>query len=431
MQNVFTKITIRIMPFLVLLYLVAFLDRVNIGFAALAMNHDLGISERMYGFAAGMFFIGYFLCEVPSNLLLTHFGARFWIARIMVTWGILSTAMAFAGGGVSYTILRTVLGAAEAGFFPGIVLYLTFWLPRERRASLMSLFVFAIPLANVVGSPISTSILRLHLGGGFRPWQWLFILEGIPAIVLGCLVPWVLTNDPGEAKWLTREEKLIAALSMSADEPAAEQLPKRSWAALLTRAFWGYVICYFALMSGLYGLGLFLPQILQARNVPLSSIGTFAAISHGSGGLLALAWAYHSDLQHEKRWHIAVSYISAAVGLFCVAASHSSSAAILGFALSAFGIYSGMPIFWSSLTDRVSGTAAAAGIAIVNSLGNLGGFIGPSWMGWMAYRTGNNAAGLFGIAIVLALAGGLCTFLISSNKTLQGEVGHGASLRNA
>jgi ACS family tartrate transporter-like MFS transporter len=420
MKDVFSKVALRIMPFLILLYVVAFLDRVNVGFASLTMNRDLQISDSAYGFAAGMFFVGYFLCEVPSNLLLKRFGARIWIARIMITWGVLSVAMAFTRGTSSYVMLRTLLGAAEAGFFPGIILYLTIWLPPSRRAGLMSLFTFGIPLANVVGGPISTALLAHHFSGHLKPWQWLFILEGVPAVLLGTVVPLILSNSPQDASWLSEQEQTTIVLAQLAESPKQNE-ERVSWRRFCTPMFAALTVVYFVLMSELYGLGFWLPKLLQARGTPLANIGWLSALAYGSGGILAVAWAYHSDFARERRWHLFTALAAAAIGQTIVALSHSPSYSQCGFMLSAFGIFSGMPIFWSIVTSNLSGASAAVGTALVNSFGNLGGFAGPSWIGWITARTGSFKQGMLTLAVLLLIAGLLSIFVSTKVRPVLRE----------
>lgn len=420
MKDVFSKIALRIMPFLILLYVVAFLDRVNVGFAALTMNRDLGISDSAYGVAAGMFFVGYFLLEVPSNLMLKRFGARVWIARIMITWGVLSIAMAFVRGTASYVILRTLLGAAEAGFFPGIILYLTLWLPPSRRAGLMSLFTFGIPLAQVLGGPLSTSLLAHHFIGAWKPWQWLFLFEGLPAVLLGALVPLVLSNTPEEASWLNQGEK-DALRHKQIAETTAHTGESLSWRRYLSPMFLGLTAVYFILMSGLYGLGFWLPKILQARGTSLAYIGWLSALAYGIGGVLAVGWAFHSDAAGERRWHLLVAFAAAALGQSLAAVSHTQAMSVCGFTLSAFGIFSSMPIFWSLVTSTLSGKTVAVGTALVNSIGNLGGFAGPSWIGWITSRTSGFTAGLLALAGMLLFAGVLSSLVSGKTQSLLRE----------
>jgi ACS family tartrate transporter-like MFS transporter len=416
MRDVFTKITIRIMPFLVLLYIVAFLDRVNIGFAALSMNRDIGISDAQFGLAAGMFFVGYFICEVPSNLLMVKFGARAWITRIMITWGMLSVAMVLVHSQASYVVLRFLLGAAEAGFFPGVIFYLTMWLPSSKRAGMMSLFVFSIPLANVIGGPISAAILKSASGWGLQGWQWLFLLEGIPAIVCGCLVPLFLPDSPWDATWLNREEKFIINRALLAEAASVHSEVKTPLKSFMTPFMAAAAMAYFSIMLGLYGVGFWLPRIFKSVGSTSASVGWKSAIPYGLGGLLAIGWAYHSDHTSERRWHLVSAATIAALGAALAASIHSKTGATLGFTLTSAGIFSTMPIFWTVTTKRITGITAAAAIAIINSIGNLGGFVGPSWMGWISERTKAFSAGLYSVAFSL-LCGAAAMWFISSRES--------------
>ena len=427
MQIVYKKIMLRLVPFLVLLYIVAYLDRVNIGFAALSMNRDIGISDSQFGLAAGMFFIGYFICEVPSNLLMAKFGARAWISRIMISWGALSMCMAFVRSGFSYVALRFLLGAAEAGFFPGVIFYLTMWLPPSKRATVTSLFVFSIPLANVVGGPISASIMRLGPISGLHGWQWLFILEGIPAVVLGCLVPLFLSNGPCDAGWLSREEKHIIERALLAENSDNQSAERGSVIALLSPFLFANTFVYFVLMIGLYGLGFWLPRILQSMGSSSLSIGWDSAVPYGVGGLIAVGWAYHSDHTHELRWHLVISIVIASLGASIAGIIHSKLWVMGGFTLTSAGIFSAMPIFWSVTTGRSTRVGAATVIALINSFGNLGGFVGPSWMGWLGSKAHSFSAGLFSISLSL-LAGAVAFWLISTRMMSSGVVAASAEL---
>ncbi|MDE1161897.1 MAG: MFS transporter [Acidobacteriaceae bacterium] len=420
MRDVFTRIAFRIMPFLILLYVVAFLDRVNVGFAALTMNRDLHLADSAFGLGAGIFFIGYFLCEVPSNLMLKRFGARVWIARIMITWGALSIAMAFARGPLSYITLRALLGAAEAGFFPGIILYLSVWLPPSRRAGLISLFIVGIPLANVIGAPLSTTLLQHQWGTSLHSWQWLFILEGIPAILLGGLTLIVLTESPDDAEWLSREEKRIILRAQLAEAPVESTQPL-SWRSLVSKRFLALTAIYFFLMMGLYGLGFWLPKLAQSQGMGLASIGWLSAASYGVGGAAAVGWSFHSDATAERKWHLLISFLAAALGQFGASYSHSKPLLIGAFAISAFGIFSAMPMFWAVVTKDFGGQLAAVAIALINSLGNLGGFAGPSLIGWLTERTGGFTAPLCSIGILLLAAGGIAMFFVGKVRPVVQE----------
>lgn len=401
MEPVYKKIATRLVPFLMLLYFIAFLDRVNISFAALTMNQDIGISERNFGVAAGIFFLGYFLFEVPSNVILVRLGARRWIAIIMVLWGALSFATAFVHTPTQYLVLRFLLGVAESGFYPGIILYLTFWLPSTVRSSLMAMFITAIPISGMVGSPISARILLLDQMAGLRGWQWLFIIEGIPAILLGLMSYAVLADGPRNVSWLTSEEKQKIAQDI-AEEVMPSHRARSTIQALRNRpTVFGFSFAYFALMVGLYGIGFWIPKLLQMRGVNLLNTGWLTAIPYLVGIVGMIVWSRRSDKYQERAKHLTIAYAIAATGLLTAIFAPTIAVAILGFSLGALGVFAAMPVFWSASTLCLAGPMVGVYIAVINSIGNLGGFVGPSVMGWLAQATHSFAAGLASIAICL------------------------------
>lgn len=410
MNPIYRKISRRLIPFLILLYLLAFLDRVNIGFAALTMNRDLGIGESLFGLAAGMFFLGYFFFEVPSNLMLLRVGARRWIMLLMIAWGIVSVATAFVPGPTLYIALRFLLGSAEAGFYPGVILYLTFWLPPSVRSSVMALFVTAIPLSNIVGSPLSAQILFLGHFAGLKGWQWLFILEGAPAILLGFCVLFVLPDKPSDVPWLSADEKQTLANDLRAGTPAhASQAHSLFDAFTAQPIVYGWSLAYFFLMLGLYGLGFWIPTVLVSHGIALAHLGWAAAAPYLAAIAGMVLWSRSSDRRRERRVHLTVSYLSAAAGFLLAAFAPNASIAVLGFAIAAIGILSAMPVFWSASTLSLAGPMVAAHIAVINSIGNLGGFVGPVAMGWLRQTTHTYIGGLAGIALCLT-AGAVTAF---------------------
>jgi ACS family tartrate transporter-like MFS transporter len=418
MQPLYRKISRRLVPFLILLYLVAFLDRVNISFAALTMNRDLGIGESLFGLAAGVFFLGYFFFEVPSNLMLLRTGARRWIMLLMIVWGIVSVATAFVPGPTLYIVLRFLLGSAEAGFYPGVILYLTFWLPPSVRSSVMALFVTAIPLSNIVGAPISAQILQLDHIAGFKGWQWLFILEGSPAILLGLCVLFLLPNHPDHVAWLTAEEKQTLARDLSATAPAYHAKAHSLFDAFTAQPIvYGWSLAYFCLMLGLYGLGFWIPTVLASRGIALTHLGWAAALPYLAAVVGMILWSRNSDRRRERRLHLAVAYVLGAIGFLLAAFAPSAPIAILGFALAAIGILSAMPVFWSSSTLALTGPMVAAHIAVINSIGNLGGFFGPLVMGWLRQTTHNYIAGLWSISAALVVGAFLALQLGKPNTS--------------
>jgi ACS family tartrate transporter-like MFS transporter len=410
MQPLYRKISCRLIPFLILLYLVAFLDRVNISFAALTMNRDLGIDAGLFGLAAGVFFLGYFLFELPSNLMLLRVGARRWIMLLMIAWGVISVATAFVPGPTLYIVFRFLLGAAEAGFYPGIILYLTFWLPPSVRSSVMGLFITGVPLANIVGSPISAKILLLDHSGGLKGWQWLFLLEGSPAILLGFCVLFLLPDRPETVAWLSPEEKQTLARDLQADAPAHASKTHSPLDAFTAQPIvYGWSLAYFCLMIGLYGLGFWIPAVLASRGVVLPHLGWASALPYLAAIAGMVLFSRNSDRRRERRLHLTAAYLVAAAGFLLAAFAPNVSVAITGFALAAIGILSAMPVFWTASTLSLAGPLVAAHIAVINSIGNLGGFCGPVLMGWLRQTTQSYIAGL-AISAVFLMFGALIAF---------------------
>lgn len=392
----------RLLPFLFLLYIVAYLDRINVSFAALHMNRDIGLSHAAYGLGAGLFFIGYFLFEIPSNLILARVGPRFWIARIMITWGLVSMAMAWVEGEHSFYLLRFLLGLAEAGFFPGIILYLTYWFPSAYRARIIALFMTATAVAGLVGSPISGALLTLHGWLGLKGWQWLFLLEGLPAVALGIVVWFILPDRPQHAGWLTPAER--ESLARSLGKPSPRHCPHSTLSALLSPIAWRFSLVYLALVVGMYGVGLWLPQMLKgATQATDLAIGLFTAVPYLAAAVGMVWIGRHSDRRHERRLHTTLSLLAAAAGLAIAAMAGSLPLSLFALSLAAVGIWGALGPFWAMTTSFLSGPAAAAGIALVNAIGNLGGFLGPYLMGWLKEATLHYTAGLAALAVIVAV----------------------------
>ena len=417
--RVLRKITWRILPFVMLLYLVSFLDRVNVGFAALTMNKAIGLTPAMFGFGSGIFFLGYFLFEVPSNLILHHVGARLWIARVMVSWGLVSLAFAFVTGPHSFYLLRFLLGVAEAGFFPGIILYLGLWFPARQRAAAIAAFMAAAPLSTAIGSPISGALMELPTMAGLGNWQWLFILEAIPAIVLGFAVLKMLTDRPEKAGWLSPEERgwLIAKLqseaAMSGSQPGhAEGV----WRALRDPRLLLLSLIYFGSSAGLYTLGIWMPLILRQFYFTSFKIGLLSALPSIVAVVAMIAWARHSDRTQERTWHVALPCVTGCLGLVWAAGAHTAVGVILALVIVSFGVNAAKPPLWTMPTTFLSGAGAAAGIAMINSIGNLGGLAGPFAIGWLKNRTGSYAGGLYAVAATLAISA-VVTLLFSGRIT--------------
>ena len=379
------KVRRRLLPFLIVCYFAAYLDRVNVGFAALTMNADLGIGPEAFGFTAGIFFLGYCLFEVPSNVLLSKVGARLWIARIMITWGLVSAGMAFVTGTTSLSVMRFLLGVAEAGFFPGIIFYLTHWVPPSERAHVISTFMMAVPVSNLLGAPLSGLILdAMHGIGGLKGWQWLFLIEALPAILLGFAAYFVLTEKPQDADWLDADEKrgLVKAIEDETSVHAGSREVSLAAAFTDLRVII-FCIIYFGIVTSMYGLTLWMPQIVKAMNFSNTTTGLLTAIPYLFSAVAMVVWGRHSDQTGERIWHIAIPSLIGGLALICGTFVSGTWSAMILLTIASVGIFAALPMFWTLPTAILSGTAAAAGIALINSIGNTGGFIGPYLVGWL------------------------------------------------
>lgn len=415
------KVTRRLVPFLIACYLVAYLDRVNVGFAALQMNQDLGLSQTAFGFGAGLFFIAYFIFEVPSNLMLERFGARKWIARIMLSWGILSGTMAIIptiahvtglGNEKSFYLLRVLLGVAEAGFFPGIIFYLTLWFPARYRARIVGYFMAAIPLSTVIGAPISGALLYLHGGLGLAGWQWLFIIEAVPAVILAGVVFFYLTDWPAEAAWLSAEERAWLAGRLALEQRQRRAVRDCSVRqSLVNSRVLGLSLVYFGAVSINYGLSFFLPQIVKAFGLNTFLTTLVSATPYAVGLIGMVWWGRRSDAVVGRRFHAAIPLFIAAAGIAVSTVFDNPTLKMLSLCVAGFGIFANLPVFWTLPTAFLSGAAAAAGIAVINSIGNLAGFAGPFAMGWIKDQTGSYAGGLLLLAALGIIAMGVVLML--------------------
>jgi ACS family tartrate transporter-like MFS transporter len=404
----------RLLPFLIFVYFIAYLDRVNVGFAALTMREDLALSATAFGQGAGIFFIAYFLFEVPSNFALKRFGARIWIARIMVTWGIISVSMAFVSGTTSFLVLRFLLGVAEAGFFPGMVLFLTFWFPNSVRAGIFGLFIIANPASTIIGAPLSTALLGTSLFG-LTGWQTMFIVEGLPAVLLGFVTLYVLCDSPAKAKWLSEREREVLQNAIRRDESRSTHTSMRD--GLASPEVWWFSLLYATLMMGVYGFGLWAPQIIKASgDLTNQQVGWVLIIPYAFATLAMVLWGRHSDRTGERTWHLAIPAAVGAVGFLIGSFSDNIYLAVAGYTLGAMGIYGCLPLFWSLPTAFLGGTAAAGGIALINSIGNLSGYFGPSIIGKLKDLTQGYTAGMLVVAGSLAAAS-ILGYLIGRRST--------------
>lgn len=404
-RRLFARVSRRIIPFMILLYTVSFLDRVNVGFAALAMNADLGFTPTIFGWGVGIFFVGYFIFEVPSNVVIEKVGARFWICRIMVTWGLISGVMAFVSGPMSFYTLRFLLGAAEAGFSPGMILYLTYWFPAELRARYLGLYLIGIPLASVVGGPLSSYLLGFHGLLGLAGWQWLFLIEAVPALLLGIAVLRFLPDGPAKAHWLSGDEKARIARCLAREREARHASSRHDlWSALKDARVLLMSGIYFGIVIGLYGTNFWLPQIVKGLGFTNIEVGWIAAAVYLVGAVAMPLWGRSSDRNQERIWHTVLAVIVAAIGLLGAACFSSPLLVILSIGLAAVAVYASLVPFWALPPTFLSGTAAAAGIALINSLGNLGGFAGPYLVGWIKETTQSYSTGMLALAAAPALA---------------------------
>ena len=401
-DTVYRKVGLRLLPLLFLCYIAAYLDRVNVGFAKLQMQSALQFSDAIYGLGAGIFFIGYFIFEVPSNIFLHKAGARRWIARIMISWGLLSAASMFVWSPMSFYVIRFLLGAAEAGFFPGIILYLTYWYPADRRGRATSLFMSAVAFAGVIGGPLSGWILKsLNGTNGLAGWQWLFLLEGVPSILLGFVVLFYLDDRVKDAKWLTKTERDLILRDVAAEETSKAE--GSIFAALFNPKIWLLALVYFCFVSGLYGISFWLPTIIKSLGVadPLD-VGLLSAIPWSCGVVAMYFVARSADRHRERRWHSAIPALVGAAGLVLSVSSHGNPViAMVGLTIATMGILTTLPIFWGLPTALLGGTAAAAGIAFINSFGNLSGFSAPFLIGVIKDMTHSTDAGLHLLAGLL------------------------------
>ncbi|MGH9139948.1 MAG: MFS transporter [Vicinamibacterales bacterium] len=402
MSDTLGRVRRRLIPFLFLLYIVAYLDRINVGFAALQMNQALGFSATVYGFGAGIFFLSYVLFEIPSNVILARVGARLWIARIMISWGIVSSATMFVRSASGFYALRFLLGLAEAGFFPGIIFYLTRWFPARERARTIAAFMTATLVAGVIGGPISGAVLSLHGAGGLAGWQWLFLLEGLPSIVLGVVVLGVLSERPEEATWLTEPERAALVACLREDRVASRDQTTRT--ALANRRTWLLAIVYFTIPVTLYGISFFLPQMLKAASGASDfMVGLLSAVPYAAGAIAMVAVGRRSDRTGERRWHVLVSALVGAVGLALAAAPWGIAWTVAALSIAMLGLASMFGPFWALTTATMGGVGAAASIALVNAVGNIGGFVGPFLLGAINDATHSFALGLLAIAATLAV----------------------------
>jgi ACS family tartrate transporter-like MFS transporter len=398
-QSTMRKLYLRLLPLCMLVYFFCYLDRINVGFAALTMNADLGLTQAAYGLSSSAFYLGYCLFEVPSNVILEKVGARLWIARIMVTWGIASGATAFAVGTNSFLTIRFLLGLAEAGLFPGIVLLFTYWFPEHHRARILAGFTLSLPVSVALGAPISTAILGMDGILGIAGWKWIYIIEAVPTVLVGVLVLFVMTDRPAKAKWLTPEERAWLTGKLESERRAVEARGKFNlWQGLFNPKVLLLSANYLGIVTASLGLLLFAPQIIKSLGATNMGTGFGTMLAYICGAVSMLAWGWVSDRLGERRWSLFWACVTATAGLILAAATMGTWWALAGMCISTAGFYGTKGPFWSMPSMLLTGTAAAGGIAWINSIGNVGGAFGPAIVGWIKDATGSYAGGLYGLA---------------------------------
>ncbi len=428
-EQTIKRISKRIIPFLVILFVMAFLDRTNIGFAALHMNDAIGITQTIFGLGAGIFFLGYFIAEVPSNILLHRFGARIWIARIMITWGIIAAMMGFIQNGTQFIVLRFLLGIAEAGFFPGVIFYLTLWFPARYRARVFATFYLGLPIAQIIGAPISVGLMQWGDTIGYEGWRLMYILEGIPSIILGIVCLKYLTNTPKEAQWLSTEQRTWLMNTLEREEREKEKTEDSNLTKgeMIKQVFknplvWIMAMVYFGITSGSNAMFFFLPSVLESfRNtfgmeITLIQNGMLTAIPYAFAAVGMILWSRRSDRKQERYKHGACAALMAAIAITIALVVNQPWAIIVGFIFLAIGVFSAINIFWTLPGQTLTGVGAAAGIGLINSVGNLSGFTGPYLTGYLYTTTGNYTIAFLVIASFVAM-GGLGLLLLGKLKS--------------
>jgi ACS family tartrate transporter-like MFS transporter len=425
-RSTMRKVYLRLLPFAVLSYVLAYIDRINVSFAGLTMRGDLGMSAGTFGFAVGMFYWGYFIFEVPSNVILEKVGARIWIARIMITWGILAGLTAMVTGSTSFAIVRFLLGVAEAGFFPGIILYFTYWFPSHHHARIVSGFLVGLPVAVAVGAPISTGLLGLDGLFGLRGWQVMYIAEAIPTVVIGVITFFVLTDRPEQARFLTAEERNWLVTTIAAERRATEAVRKFTlWQALYNPKVLLLALNYLGIVTASLGMLIFIPQMIKSLgDYSNMTVGWLTMIPYTCGAIAMVVWGRISDRMNERRWNLFIGCVFSTVGLVIAGMTMGTWWALVGMSIAAMGFYGSKGPFFAMPPMFLSGAGLAAGIAWINSIGNLGGFFGPWYVGVMKDLTGSYAGGLYGLALLGLIAAIVCAlFLHIPSRTPLSAVG--------
>jgi len=424
-KSAIRKVYLRLLPIAVITYFLCYVDRINVGFAALTMRGDLGMSATDFGFAAGTFYWGYFLFEVPSNVILEKVGARLWIARIMITWGLLSGATALAVGPNSFAVIRFLLGVAEAGFFPGIVLYFTYWFPNYHHARIVSGFLMGLPIAVAAGAPISTALLGLDGIFGLHGWQHLYLWEAIPTVLIGFVVLFVLTDKPEQAKFLTPEERTWLSQTIAAERRAKEAVHTMSlWKAMVDPRVLLLSLNYLGIVTASLGMLIFIPQIIKSLGVTSNmTVGWLTMVPYLCAAVALLGWGWVSDRMNERRWNLFWACVVSTTGLVIAGMTMGTWWALVGMSIAACGFYGSKGPFWAMPPMFLTGPAAAAAIAWINSLGNLGGFFGPWYVGVVRDATGSYAGGLYGLAVFGFVSAVICAFFLNIRDNAEAVQG--------
>ncbi len=406
-ERVRRRVSLHLVPYLFILYIIAFIDRVNVGFAKLRMKEDLAFSETVFGFGAGIFFVGYFLLEIPGTLIVERWSARKWIARIMITWGIFAIWMAFVTTEWEFYTVRFLLGLAEAGFFPGIIVYLSHWYRYEDRAKAVAMFMSAVPISQLIGAPLSGLIMENITWYGWKGWQWVFILEGIPAIIFGIITIFYLTDRPHQAKWMPEDERKWLTEELERERMEKKKArPVSVWQALHQREVVMLLSVYFLAVNAYYGFTFWLPSILKDTGLPNLTVTLISIIPFSLGLAAMLLVGWDSDKTGERRWHTALPILVACLGfLFAIASGSNLALIVASFCVVSIGAHAYLPSFWAMPTAFLTESAAAAAIGLINSVGNLGGFAGPFALGFLKDKTGHHAAGMGLLALSLLCAG--------------------------
>jgi ACS family tartrate transporter-like MFS transporter len=423
-RSTMRKVYLRLLPFAVLSYVLAYIDRINVSFAGLTMRGDLGMSAGTFGFAVGMFYWGYFIFEVPSNVILEKVGARIWIARIMISWGILAGLTAVVTGSTSFAIVRFLLGVAEAGFFPGIILYFTYWFPSHHHARIVSGFLVGLPVAVAIGAPISTGLLGLDGLFGLRGWQVMYIAEAIPTVAIGVITLFVLTDRPEQAKFLNPEERNWLVTTIAAERRSTEAIRKFTmWQALYNPKVLLLALNYLGIVTASLGMLIFIPQMIKSLgDYSNMTVGWLTMIPYTCGGIAMVVWGRISDRMNERRWNLFIGCVFSTAGLVIAGMTMGTWWALVGMSIAAMGFYGSKGPFFAMPPMFLSGAGLAAGIAWINSIGNLGGFFGPWYVGVMKDLTGSYAGGLYGLALLGLVAAVVCALFLHIPKRMPSSV---------